>query len=376
MLTQVLKMIKTAFTAVFVVFALTAATNAVELNTVKKKDVQQLTADLQLPAPELAVSEALLPKDGLDPVVITVPGLKFGEIGWGPFELKNFIRIFRKLFPDNDLDEADIVNGFVAFDKSYFFTDDEETVADLAAQTPQRAMPDNYLELKLKEIPGYENHDIKIAPFTWSRDPGETEQAVPELAKTIAATYDAYKNTGRPLYILAHSWGSILTHEALHRLETSRPDIKIDKLITADSPLVPANFVVKIFLKVETDKEHLLKAVTKPASVKDWHNIWAKRDAYSNAIPAADTNYQTDAAVENVEPTLIDLILHNKLLKKEARHDLFKIRDIKAWHASYFYDFKASLLSIHKEIFIPIFRPILAPQVMDCAKTPVPMCKP
>ena len=166
----------------------------------------------------------------------------------------------------------------------------------------------------------------------------------------------------------------MLTHEALHRVGKYRPDVKIDKLITAGSPLVPANFVVKLFMKLQIKKEHLEKAVTKPANVKVWRNVWATRDAYSNAIPAADSNFQADAQVENVEPTLIDLILHNKLLKKEARSDLFKIRNIKDWHASYFFDFKASLKSINKEISVSIFRPVLAPQVVNCKKLAAPVC--
>lgn len=363
-------LISASFLSLF--FPLCLSSFAYELNAVSKSDIPEISAALDLRLP--AVDEAIIPKDGLDPVVITVPGLKFGEVGWGPLELKHFLKLLNIFFPNKTIDAADIVNTFVAFDKDYFFTDDEESTADLAAELPQRAMPDNYLELKLKEIPGYENHDIKITPFGWSRDPADTEKTVPELEKTIIGTYDAYKNTGRPVYILAHSWGSVLTHEALHRVEKYRPDVKIDKLITAGSPLVPANFVVKLFMKLEIKKEHLEKAVTKPSIVKVWRNIWATRDAYSNAIPAADSNFQADSEVENVEPTLINLILHNKLLKKEARKDLFKIRNIKDWHASYFFDFKASLNSIHKEISVSVFRPVLAPQVVNCAKQPAPVC--
>lgn len=345
---------------------------AYELNGVHKDDVAALTADTRLPA----VDEAVIPKDGVDPAVITVPGLKFGEVGWGPLELKHFIKLINIFLPKKAIDPADIANTFVAFNKDYFCLDDGETMNDIAADIPQRAMPDNYLEMKLKEIPGYENHDIRITPFQWSRDPADTDKAVPELEKAIIATYDSYKGTGRPVYILAHSWGSVLTHEALHRVAKYRPDVKIDKLITAGSPLVPANFVVKLFMKLEIKKEHLEQAVTKPANVKVWRNIWATRDAYSNAIPAADSNFQADAQVENVEPSLIELILHNKLLKKEARSDLFKIRNIKDWHASYFFDFKASLKSIHKEISVSVFRPVLAPQVVDCGKLPAGPIRP
>ncbi len=358
-----MEMIKTALVAVFAFFTLNSSPAAAfDLPSFSAEDVS-----CSAPAPETeglrpALAEAAAAANGLDPVVITVPGLKFGEIGWRSAELRNVLRIVRFFFRNKEVTEADVVNGIVSFSPRYFFPEDEE---DGAGDREPR-LPDNYLELKLQEIPGYDQHDVRIVPFGWSRDPGDTKATLPELQAKIAGVYDAYKGSGRPVYILAHSWGSVLAHTALHRLHKERPDVRVDKLITAGSPLVPANVVVRMFLKVEKIKEGLEKRVSKPANVGVWRNIWAMRDAYSNAIPAADSNYQADAEVENLEPTLIQLILHNKLLKKQARRDLFKIRDIKAWHGAYFYDYKAELKSLQKEIFVSVFRPVLAPQVVDC----------
>jgi len=365
-----MKSLNTVFSALVLLVSLHAAAPALELNAIKAADVKELSAGLAIPEPREAFAEAVDQKNGLDPVVITIPGLKFGELGWGCFELKHVLNFIRRFYDNKEISEADIVNGVVAFSPRYFFADEE----DGADSTDPARLEDNYLETKLKEIPGYDQHNVIIVPFAWSRDPGDTKATLPLLQARITQVYDTYKNTGRPIYILAHSWGSILAHTALHRVARERSDVKIDKLITAGSPLVPGNFVVKMFIKLEVSKEDLEKKVSKPASVKVWRNIWATRDAYSNEINAADSNYQADAEVENVEPTLINLILHNKLLKKEARKDLFKIRDIKAWHGAYFFDYKASLTSIHKEIFVPVFRPLLAPQVVDCSKTPAPMC--
>lgn len=364
--------IKTALAAVFAVLSLSAAAPAAELNTLGKADVARLTADLRNPEP--ALREAVEAKAGLDPVVITVPGLSFGEIGPNHLELKYVLKLIKKFFPGKTMSEEDLINTMVAFDKDYFFPSDDEDVRDLAEASRARRMPDNYLEAKLREIPGFDKHDVVIVPFAWSRDPGDTEKTLPELEKKIAETYDKYKATGRPIYILAHSWGSVMTHTALHRVEAARPDVKINKLITAGSPLIPANFVVKLFVALEVKKEHLEKAVTKPGNVEVWRNIWASRDAYSNEIPAADGNVQVDAAVENLEPTLIDLILHNKLFRRDAKRDLFKMRDIKAWHGSYFFDYDAYLASLKKEIKVQVFRPVLAPQVVDCAKAEGPVC--
>ncbi|MHB0996665.1 MAG: lipase/acyltransferase domain-containing protein [Elusimicrobiales bacterium] len=366
--------LRTVFSAVLLAVSLPAAAPAFELDSVGAADIEELSSGLEVPRPKLAFSDAILPKSGLDPVVITIPGLKFGEIGYGSMELRNVLRFVQFFFRDKDISETDIVNGIVGFSPRYFFPGDDDYARELELRDPSR-LADNYLEEKLKEIPGYDQHNVIVVPFAWSRDPGDTKQTLPLLQAKIAEIYDAYRRTGRPVYILAHSWGSVLAHTALHRVAAERPDVRIDKLITAGSPLVPGNFVVKMFIKVEVVKEKLEKKVRKPANVGVWSNIWAMRDAYSNEIPAADSNFQADAEVENVEPTLIQLILHNKLLKKQARRDLFKIRDIKAWHGAYFFDYQAVLDSIQKEISVQVFRPVLAPQVVDCAKSPsAPLC--
>lgn len=393
-----MKILKPALIACFAVFPSLAA--ATELNQFTPEEIREISSNIDLPAPvpvfaesELtgkgrrpaaetlnapvpAFTEALSPRNGLDPVVITIPGLKFGEIGWGSLELRNILRLISFFTRNKEITEADIVNGVVAFSPRYFFADQDEDGAEFDAAAGAK-LEDNYLEQKLKEIPGYADHNVIVIPFAWSRDPGDTKQTLPRLQARITEVYDSFKDSGRPVYILAHSWGSVLAHTALHRVARERPDVRIDKLITAGSPLVPANFVVKLFIKLEVKKEKLEKRVSKPAIVKTWRNFWALRDAYSNAIPAADTNFQADETVENVEPTLIQLILHSKPLKKEARKDLFKIRNIKAWHSAYFFDYKATLKSIEKEIFVPVFQPALAPQVVDCSAAPaVPMCRP
>lgn len=367
-----------AFAALFTVTTPGSAASAAGLNALGASDIRELTADLDLPAPppQPALVEALLPRNGLDPVIITVPGLRFGEIGWGSLEIRNILRFFQFFFRNRELSEADIASGIVAFNPLYFFPpEDREEEALLAASDLDR-MPDNYLELKLREIPGYAEHNVVIIPFAWSRDPGDTKKTLPELQALITEVYDSYKDSGRPVYILAHSWGSVLSHTALHRVARARPDVRVEKFITAGSPLVPGNWVTRIFVKLEALKGGLRKRVTKPSIVGTWRNFWAARDAYSNAIPAADSNYQADGKVEKVEPLLLTLILHSKPLKKQALRDLFKIRDIKAWHGSYFFDYQASLKSISKEIEIAVFKPELAPHVIQCSESPMPMCVP
>ncbi len=368
---MIMKTFKNAFIAVITLCAVSAAAPALpELNSLTGADIPKLSDSLDLQIPKPSIAETVAVREGSDPVVITVAGLKFGEIGWGPFELRNLFKLIDLFFPGNTSDGLSWWERVKAFYSEHLFLENDEDVRAMEQTSTRHRWPDNYLETKLQSIPGFQLHDIVVIPFPWSREPSDTNTTVPLLENRIIEIYDTYKATGRPIYILAHSWGTVLAHEALHRVEIRRPDVKIAKLITAGSPLVPSNPVVELFLRCEVYKEHLTRAVTKPANVGVWHNLWAKRDMYSNAIPAADSNYQADANVENVEPLLIQLILHNKLLKADARHDLIKMRNIKDWHAAYFFDYKASLKSLGKEIFVPIFRPVVAPEVMNYPKKP------
>ena len=300
---------------------------------------------------------------GREPVVITVPGLNFGEIGCGPFDVAHLRKLFNFFFPKKDYKDIDLVNASVSFNKNRCLPESSE---DVSTPDQQTRLPDNYLETKLSEMPEYAQHKITLVPFIWSRDPEDSAKAAQEFEQKLIEVYGTYK--GRPIYILAHSWGTVLIHEALHRVSLAHPEIKIERLITAGSPLVPGNAVVRLFHAIEINKAHFLKDVSKPANVGTWKNIWASRDPYSNAVPAADSNTQIDSVVGDIEPALIDLILHNQTLKPAAKRDLLTIRNFGAWHFSYIFDYTASLESIHKNIFVPVFKPMIAPQIVNSAK--------
>ena len=171
-------------------------------------------------------------------------------------------------------------------------------------------------------------------------------------------------NTPADEHVFTHSWGSVLMHDAMHRLALTRPDVKIDKFITTGSSLTPGNAIVKGFMAIERKKEGLMTEVSKPAIVRAWVNIWAARDAFSNAIPAADYNRQADAALENVEPLLINIILYDPLLRAQAGKDFIKLRNIITWHKVYLYDFTATLDSLKRTINLAVFRPVVAEQIV------------
>lgn len=333
-----------------------------ELPSVTPAEVPAMSqaAEIALPDP---IFDELVPKGDRGPVVVTVAGIHFDEIGWAPLEPKYFIKLFHLLFGGKKLDEEAILKACAEYNKQFeLFTEGGKYIPKMP---PKRRPPENYMEVKLMALPEYAAGKLTVVPFQWTRDPGDTEKVVPGFVEKLAGVYDAYKGTGRPIYILAHSWGTVLMHETMHKLEKTRPDIRIDKFITVGSPLVPGNAVLKLFMTLEIIKEHLQKRVTKPAILGHWKNVWNGHDPYSNAIDAADENVQADERVEKVEPKLIDLFLHNAHLRDFAREDFFRVTDLGQWHSSYIYDFSASLKSLNKKIKVRVFKPIVAAEVLE-----------
>ncbi|MDT8286159.1 MAG: hypothetical protein RQ748_03525 [Elusimicrobiales bacterium] len=316
--------------------------------------------ELRLPemCTPLGLSGALA-AEGPAPVVITAAGLRFDEIGPGKLELGFILRVIRRFFPGKSVNEAVLAGEVEAFNAEHFMLEEaEEPLSE------KIKLPDDYLEQRIREYPGCAAAGVTVIPFHWSRDPDDTDEVVPVFMNRLAEVYAEYGGR-RPIYVLAHSWGSMLMHETLHRLSRTRPDIVVDRFITTGSPLVPSNPIVAIFVKIGIKKEDLEKKASHPANVLQWRNIWSGRDPYSNEIKPADLNVRVDGEVENVEPTLIDLILHNKPLRKEAKRDLWRMRDIKKWHFSYLGDFSTVLKSIDKEISVRVFEPHVAVPIVD-----------
>ena len=313
--------------------------------------------DLKFPEPS---AKAAAPRCGLPPVVITVPGLKYSKLDIKALAVPILRDLFESVFKKQKLTDR---KSFEASFQEYL-SQNEASFGEDAAAGAVRELPDNYLEARLQQMPEYASNAFTIVPFPWSRDPDDSAAVVPGFVGKLAQVYDTYKDSGRPIYILAHSWGSLLMHEAMHRLEKTRPDVRIDRFITTGSPLTPAYEVIRSYVSVESKNEGLITAVSKPSIVREWVNIWSSRDILSNAIKAADSNTQTDASVENLEPKLIRIILTKPSESIQAGKDLTKLRNFIPWHKSYMYDFNASIDTLKKTVSVTVFLPIVAPEII------------
>lgn len=301
-----------------------------------------------VPAPEPAQPSPLAARK---PVVISIVGVDFAEIGIGKLELAYFKKIIEHFKPGKRLDE----NLFSARISSI---GEDAAMSGVYLKLPENKLPDNYLDARLAEVlPG---EKYQLVPLRWSRDPDESEAAVPLIETEIKRIFAAAKAQGRPVYLVAHSWGTILAHTALHRLSVSSSEVRIDKLITLGSPLVPGHWWLEIFLKLQINAGQLQKYVAKPANTGYWVNLWARNDFFSNEIKAADRNLLEDEWTLRLEEQVKLAAQLDHSLRGEALRDLFFLKSLKTWHFAYIYDFHVYLKTIKKNYEKRIFEPIIS----------------
>ena len=283
------------------------------------------------------------------PVVITIVGVDFAEIGIGKLELAYFKQIIAHY------------TGMHALDNSIFEEKMEAVRADIEGNEAYSKLPDNYLDSRLAAVlpPGM----YDIAPIRWSRDPDESAAALPLVQAEIRRIFKAAKAEGRPVYLVAHSWGTILSHTALHRLAKSAPEVRIDKFITLGSPLVPSSWWLEIFLKYQIKEGQLQGYVAKPANVAQWLNLWANNDFFSNQIQAADRNLLVDGDTKPLEAQVKRAAELDHSLRPAALRDLFFLKSIKGWHFAYIMDFQVFLKTLKKGYERSLLGPIVAKEL-------------
>lgn len=291
-------------------------------------------------APEVSLPAAA----ALKPVVISIVGVDFAEIGIGKLELAYFKKILEYFRPGRALDEQ-LFNSRMA-----------AVAEDAALSEEYKRLPDNYLDARLAEVlPGGK---YEIVPVRWSRDPDESEAAVPLVEKEIKRIF--VKAGGRPVYLVAHSWGTVLAHTALHRLAASSPEVKIAKLVTLGSPLVPGSWWLDIFVDAQVGQGQLQQYVAKPRNTAYWVNLWARNDYFSNEIRAADKNLLEDSFVFPLEQRVRKAAEQDHSLRPAALRDLFFLKSLKTWHFAYIYDFQVFLRTLKESHERAIFGPVVS----------------
>ena len=284
-------------------------------------------------------------------MVISIVGVDFAELGIGKLELAYFKKIIEHFKPGHSLDENLFAAGISSIGE-------DAAMGEIYLKQPGEKLPDDYLDARLAEVLPGEKYEI--VPLRWSRDPDESEAAVPLIETEIKRIFAAAKAQGRPVYLVAHSWGTILAHTALHRLAVSSPEVRVDKLITLGSPLVPGHWWLELFLKLEINAGQLQKYVAKPANTAYWVNLWARNDFFSNEIKAADRNLLEDDWTLKLEARVKRAAELDHSLRDEALRDLFFLKSLKTWHFAYIYDFQIYLKTVQENYEKSIFEPVIS----------------
>ena len=128
----------------------------------------------------------------------------------------------------------------------------------------------------------------QIKSFPWSRNIYDT----PEYVQVLSAYLETLSSENKkPLVILSHSWGTVLSYIAI----SNNSNITVNKFITLGSPLNAQNATVHSFTR-ETLSGFNIDQINQLANVKNWFNFWAPCDPISGQISVADnteidTNY-------------------------------------------------------------------------------------
>lgn len=305
------------------------------------------------PSPEPAAPEAAL-KGAPRPVVISIVGVDFTKVGIGKLELAYFINILNHLKPGHRVSEAAFREDFKAVEKD--LADCEFYKADGCGR-----QPDNYLDARLAQVLPADRYEI--APIRWSRDPDESEQAALQVEAEIKRIFRLARAEGRPVHLVAHSWGTMLAHTALNRLAVTDPQVRIDKLITLGSPLVPSSWWLNIFVEHQVNAGHLQNFVAKPANVAYWLNLWAKNDYFSNEIEAADENLLEDGLTVDLERRVKLAAEADHSLRPAMLRDLFFLKSLKTWHFAYIFDFQVYLKTLGESHSRAIFAPVISAEL-------------
>ncbi|OGR52869.1 MAG: hypothetical protein A2049_07125 [Elusimicrobia bacterium GWA2_62_23] len=300
-------------------------------------------------APAVAEPLAPAPTALARPVVISIVGVDFTEVGFGKLELAYFKAIIAHFRPGGKLDER-------LFDERLSSVGKDAELAEF-----YKRQPDNYLDARLAGVLPADRYEI--VPVRWSRDPEESAAALPVVEKEIKKIFAAAKAEGRPVYLVAHSWGTVLAHTVLHRLAASSPEVRIEKFITLGSPLVPGHWWMELFMELEINTGQLQAYVAKPRNVGAWMNLWARNDYFSNEIKAADKNVRQDGLTVALEARVKKAAEQDHSLRPEALRDLFFLKSLKTWHFAYIFDFRIFLKTLKEYHEQRIFEPAISQEL-------------
>lgn len=274
------------------------------------------------------------------PIVLAISGVHPGEIGRG-LEFRHILSLWKWLFPGQEPDQKLIMGEL------------EKLHIELAESAPEAYPEDheNYVESSMRGAIERHKLDIDLEGFDWSRDPGDTAISTARLVQTLKELHA--RAGGRPVHLVTHSWGTVLAHEALFKLENAGTPMPIERMITMGSPLVPVVLILRILGNLDRLRERLQSRVFRPDGIAHWVNLYSENDPFSGEIFAADENIRVDGRVDAYEALLLARLAAGAPRAK-VNADLKALKSGLKWHLAYTGSFEAKLEVLQEDLSWPI----------------------
>lgn len=142
--------------------------------------------------------------------------------------------------------------------------------------------------------------DCDLRTFGWSGAMKESRSVIEQLKSSIVMLNTEAKSSGRQFVIVGHSWGGVLTTEALDEMDRDGTakyyDLSIDQVTSIGSPIEGPLYSAAVNIVI-TNQNFYTKTF-RPRSVKRWANYYADRDLISGPVSFADQNVKIDADVD------------------------------------------------------------------------------
>jgi pimeloyl-ACP methyl ester carboxylesterase len=211
---------------------------------------------------------------------------------------------------------------------------------------------DRYFDLGVRGLCG--DDCAEVTGFTWGGDIKTSRAAVDRLKEEIVSLGTLAKKKGAPFIIIAHSWGTVLSAEALAELDNDprTEGFTVDKFVTMGSPL--GSTLYSLAIDGLISRQNFYAEPQRGASIKKWVNYYASRDLISSKVPKADENVRMDADAKYDEA-------ENNVRMMAAAYIPQAMDDMKyftlqggteIWHAAYYSEQSIYLDSLGKYLVV------------------------
>ncbi len=219
--------------------------------------------------------------------------------------------------------------------------------------TMDSSYSDYYFDWALRDLCG--PACAQITAFTWGSHIKDSRESVDALKEAIIQTGESARSKGAPFIIIAHSWGTVLTAQALAELEDEDRDggFTVDKLVTMGSPL--STVLYDAARAGLISNQGFLPEPRRARSIEKWVNYYASRDLISGKIPFATENVRIDADDSDYKDMEGQVRIMAAAYIPYAMEDVKNFSyatEVRNWHMAYFSQTSTYLNSVQRYLNI------------------------